>query len=147
PFDSLSPEKKHQVAKEMNKIIPLERLAEEINSGKINATELAFAVDGQISGVQHGRPTEDLSTMEKIMRGLKKTFSPFKSREDMRAEEIAAVAKVGHSSHAHHSHPADQPRTRTHVERLGRGKQEAGMAFVERLEQQSAEPGATVRTT
>lgn len=152
-FERMSSEEKKQVAREMNELIPLERLAEEINSGKVNATELAFAVDGQISGVQRGRPKEELTIAEKFMRGLKQAFSPLKEREDLsrqqaRSDEIAMVAR-GHENvkHTGHSHPADEARTRTHVERLGRGKQDGNIAFVERLEQQSAEAGATVRTT
>ncbi len=46
---------KQKAADEIGKLVPLEQLTADINSGKVNVTELAFAVEGQISGVEHER--------------------------------------------------------------------------------------------
>lgn len=57
-FDKLTVEDKQRATHELERLVPVARLAQEINEGKINVTELAFAVEGEISGVHHAASME-----------------------------------------------------------------------------------------
>jgi hypothetical protein len=50
-FDKLKPVDKLQLADSFGKQLPIAEFTDAINQGKIRSTELAFAVDGKISGV------------------------------------------------------------------------------------------------
>lgn len=52
-FDNLALAVKQQATEELSRIVPVDQLVTDINSGKINVSELAFAVEGKISGVEH----------------------------------------------------------------------------------------------
>lgn len=131
PYDKLPQEKKQKVVAELSKFIPLEKMTQDINAGIINSTELAFAVDGQISGVQFGRPTEQKNAVEKFIDGCKKAFSPFK-QQDVSGADIAAAAKAHeHKRHEEHANGQGQGK--------GRDPRQAKMTHVERLEVTSAQ--------
>ncbi len=135
-FDSLSPDVKNKAAYDIGKLIPLEKLANDINLGKINVTELAFAVDGQTSGVENGRPPEGKKgLMQTMFDSVKNTF-----------KVKATVSHNGHQDRINalaqtetvHTHSEEQQQTGGHVQRLGRGAS-VEMAHVDRLEQKRAE--------
>ncbi len=52
PYDQLGPAQKHAVTGQLEERIPLQALADGINSGAMKTTELAFVVSGQSSGVR-----------------------------------------------------------------------------------------------
>ena len=133
-FDALSPDKKAIAAMEMGKLIPLDKLATDINTGKINVTELAFAVEGQMSGVQNGRPVEEekKGIINALFTGVKNTFVKTNSQPDPTQQRISAIAAETSTMNLG---PPEQSKA-THLERLGRKPVGAELAYVERLDQQ-----------
>lgn len=134
PFDQLSPEKKHIVAKDLNKIIPLERLANDINSGKINATELAFSVEGQLSGVQFGVPEAKPGMVEKFVDGCKKAFTFSKAKEES-VPALGAVARH-YDQNVMNQHTNGKP-GHSHVKARGLKPKDPEKGYVEIVETQS----------
>jgi hypothetical protein len=131
-FDALSPDQKSLVAVEMAKLIPLDKIATDINSDKVNVTELAFAVEGQISGVQNGRPVEEKTGLvNALFTGIKNTFRVKTTIErDPTHERISAIAS---ETTTMTTRPEGMG---NHVQRLGRAPLSADLAHVERIDQQ-----------
>ena len=67
-FDDLKPADKQKAAQELNALIPLDALTIDINSGKRNVAELAFAVQGDISGVDHHEGKCDNDTKKGFLK-------------------------------------------------------------------------------
>lgn len=57
-YDDLALADKVAVAQQLSALIPIETITQNINAGVTNASELAFTVEGQISGVLPKRPEE-----------------------------------------------------------------------------------------
>lgn len=62
-YDKLGTAVKHHVADELEHFLPLSKMAASLNSGRISATELAFTVEGQVSGVLPKAPSAIKPTM------------------------------------------------------------------------------------
>jgi len=134
PFDKLDLESKQRVADEIEKLIPLERLTSDINSGKINATELAFAVDGQISGVEHNGPApKKYGMLGAMWTGMRSAFH-FKSHPHVEVGAVAVQSPEANVAMAY----AEEKSGKSFVERLGRSKTDPAMGYVKQLEQQAA---------
>ena len=110
-FDDLSVADKQKATKEINNFIPLDRMTLDINSGKVNAPELAFAAQGQISGVNH------------------ETFTPEKAKSDLLGSMWSALG-FHHEQHHDVSVAAEE----SFVTRLGLAENNVKMSHVEQLE-------------
>jgi hypothetical protein len=128
-FDELSVQDKQKAAGELNQYLPLDKLAIEISSGKVNATELAFAVEGEASGVNHekfapepAKPGLLVSMVKGLgsMLGFRRHHDDHPQHDhDARVQAVAHVTAVAAAQqqrmpekHAHQGH------TMTHVEHL-----------------------------
>lgn len=130
-YENLSEEKKHKVAQQMNEVLPLERIAHSVNAGGIKATEIAFLVDQQPSGIEHHHAQEK-SGMGKVVEHCKKMFTPNKHKE-----EGADVAAAARHYDAHNARAITGENQHDHAA-LAMSK-EPKMAFVERLERSKAD--------
>ena len=87
-FDDLTLADKQQATNILGRFMPIDRLVLDINSGKVNVSELAFAVEGQISGVNHD------------------TFIPEKPKLGLLGVMLAGVGNMlglhSHKKHHHH---------------------------------------------
>lgn len=139
-FDSLPPQKKTQVASELNKILPLDKMALDINTRKVNVTELAFCVQGEISGIQHGRPEDEPEKgfFGSIIDGLKNAIG-IKSHKPMETtyDRISALANAESTTTRS---KADKNGTHSHVKSRGLEARNTDMTNVERLDQRGELP-------
>jgi hypothetical protein len=141
PFDELVLSEKQRAVAEIGQLIPLERITSDINRGKVNVSELAFAVDGQISGVRHAgekhakKPGLFQGMYTKVRQAL--SFSP---NPDVKVIGMAMHSKHSASAVAYAETSASGP---SHVDRLGRQKFDKSAGYVkliEQLDQQSNAP-------
>jgi hypothetical protein len=142
-FDKLSLEEKQRATQNLSKLIPLDKLTNDINSGKVNVTELAFAVEGQISGVGNGRDAlapKQSGLFSSMWAGIKNTVGIKSSPANVGAgASVQASASSAVLVDAGNERPA-----RGFVERLGRSKREQTLSHVDQLERARAEQ-ATVQ--
>ena len=139
-YDNLSLDDKKRATTELNKIIPLDKLTLEINSGKTNVTELAFAVQGEISGVDHERfvprdkPRGFFGSMFASvgrMLGLTSDATPDHADTSLVARAASMAVKT-----YEYSNPAP---AKPHVQQLGLSKIDAKLTHVEKHDLRSAE--------
>lgn len=145
-FDKLPLSLREQVTKDLSKLIPLEQLANDINSGRVNAAELAFAVEGEISGVNHplGQAPKKEGMLVKAVSKLKELFrKKAKDGEVQAKEETPPLPSF--TVPVNTVYQQEEPPVRSFVERLGRGPVDQNMGHVERLEQQQPGSLATER--
>ena len=138
-FDDLDLPLKQRATQEVNQIIPLDRLTLDINAGKINVTELAFSVEGQVSGVYHDGHEQH----QERQSGLRRFFSAIgarihHSKVGHAAEHMATVVLAPPDNDITPVIKEESP-TRSFVERLGLSKKEE-MRYTDRV-QQSREQG------
>lgn len=143
-FDALPPEKKQQAVQELGRLIPLEQMAADINSGRVNVAELAFAADGQMSGIQLGRPVEEpkKGLMASLTAGIRRTFSARAVVTENRDDGHSRIAAIAQAEATATLTPPDHAARASHVQRLGREARPADMAYLDRLEKQRAEQAA-----
>jgi len=129
-FEKLDLAAKQKATEELSKIVPLNQLTDDINSGKVNVGELAFAVEGKISGVEHkeGAPRYEKRGMWAKIRGAL-SFKPHPKVEvvsvSVQSPEAVAVAYA-------------EEKSGSFVKRLGLTKTDVSLGYVERLDQQAA---------
>jgi hypothetical protein len=129
-FDDLAVADKQRAAQDLNQMIPLDKMTLDINSGRINVMELAFAVEGQQSGF-----TRDGSEAEDKKRGLRGALKKAGEKiEDSKAGHVATAMltpdQVVTPVRAELETPIEKM---TH--KLGLTKSDQGKSHVERLEQ------------
>lgn len=144
-FDELSAGDKQRAAAQLNQIIPLEKLTLDINVGRIDSSELAFAVEGKSSGVQH-----DPAHMEEERKGgirgvlddvgVKLNQSPVGQ-----AVEKLAVRQLSKGEFVTPVEGRQEQHHMSFVERLGRGKRQPVQSYAEHIEQSRAEPSAALQ--
>lgn len=140
-YDNLSHDDKKLAVAEFGKFIPLDKITDGINLGKINVTELAFSVEGDISGVENGRPVaeEKKGLIKGLMTTLAKPFSRASAeasvRVDSRQLEINAIAQATSVQASQAVESDKRSAAKPFVERLGLAKRDQSMSHVERLEQ------------
>lgn len=141
-YDDLTIDDKHHAVQELNQHLPLEQLTQGINSGRINPTELAFAVEGKESGVDHLlKPVEEkkgfLALIWEKVTGRGGAETAAASQEYvMPLTNIAAQAVVMH----------EKSETRKgFVEKLGLSRKDTSLGHVERVDQnrETSVPGIT----
>lgn len=134
PFDKLVYADKHAIAEHVGEMVNLQQITENINHGRLNATELAFTVEGQVSGVglKEGQNREKRG----VLLAMKEKFHRVIERWNEPHQPAPALATVAHS--APHSMPevySNDPQAVSHVARLGRPRHNAELGHVQRLEQ------------
>ena len=137
-YDDLDLAGKQQVTKELAGHLPLDKLTIEINSGKVNVSELAFAVEGQKSGVNHEKFIPEApkpGLMMSMFKGMGHMLG-FKSHTHDHDHEMSVKAIAGATAVAvsHHSHApaekgfaAERAPHKTHVEHLEQTRSDAAM--------------------
>lgn len=138
-FDGLDAEKRMQATRELSKVIPLEKLANDINSGSVNVTELAFAVEGQISGIQYGRPAkeEKRGIITAIFKSIKSTLGFSRSEEhDANHDRISTLAKAETITE---TITENDPRHSNHAKQLGLKPRDPNMTRAETITQNRAD--------
>jgi|GEM_PF-1569210 len=137
-YDDLSLDDKKQVVQELSQHLPLERLTLEINSGKVNPTELAFAVEGQESGVDH---LINPAAQEK--RGLlsvmwEKVSNKAKGKPAFDAHEyVTPLTGMAQQALTVYENEKSQP---NFVDRLGLAKKDPSLGHAQRVDQGRNEP-------
>ena len=134
-FDDLALADKQRAVQQINQMIPLDAIAIDINSGRINATEIAFMAQGQSSGVRHS----GTEITEEQKHGLKKFFSNVgqkinHSKIGHGIERVAASALAPDQMITPVTEVNESP-VKPFVERLGLSRKDRGMSHVERVEQ------------
>jgi len=135
-FNALPLADKQQAAEDLGKLMPLTRLAEEINRGTINVTELAFTASGQLSGVAPKAPSEPVKkkpgAIVAMLGKLRHFLHPHKQPEavaqaavSVSPEAPAAIAVV---------YEEERP-GRSFVKQLGLVQMDEAMTQLERLQQ------------
>ncbi len=71
PYDQLSVQEKQAVVEALEQHIPIAKIAENLNSGRVKISELAFAVEGKVSGVAPDSVKEPLSLVGKARSALR----------------------------------------------------------------------------
>ena len=136
-YDKLHAADKVALATEIGNKLDITKLTDAINQGQIKATELAFTVDGDISGVlpQHAH-IQKISLLNSIRQRLHQVGDNLMGKDTQVGykESAPAVSVVGAEAR-----PAEQVMivpekpTKSFVERTGRTPMRAGMSHVERL--------------
>ncbi|MBY0406932.1 MAG: hypothetical protein K2Q01_04520, partial [Rickettsiales bacterium] len=77
-YDELTEAQQAAVTKELSKQLPLEKLVNDVNSGRVNVTEIAFSVEGQMSGVDHTLSTQapKKGLLTSLVKGIQNTIRP-----------------------------------------------------------------------
>lgn len=127
PLERLPLAKKDQAVQEIGKLVPLRELTDNINSGQYKAAELAFAVEGQVSGANHQRTVERVGLLEGMIQSM---------RNMGRARHNAVDTQALHES------PTVSEPKHSFVERLGLAKAHTHLGHVEQLNQERT--GTTV---
>ncbi len=125
-YDELSVAKRQHIAADIGRMIKIDQITDAINHGKMDATELAFTVEGQASGFDPNQ----------ISMPIKKGF--FTRIKDAilgrtQEEKVPAVTLPAMP------HYADAPSQPSFVKKLGMTKAATNLGHVERLEQSRAE--------
>lgn len=150
-FSELSQHERQQVVQDINKTVALARMTDDINNGKYNVGELAFAVEGNASGYMpdlQERPKSWLNNMASKLRGMFNYKNPEIPAAETTTSEVSAaqaatsanVAKADAPEAAPSAwHPANDHAVsgkQSHTERVAAGrKKESSLGHVERLEQ------------
>lgn len=71
PYDQLSVQEKQAVVEALEQHIPIVKIAENLNAGRVKVSELAFAVEGKVSGVVPNSVKEPLSLVGKARSALR----------------------------------------------------------------------------
>jgi hypothetical protein len=122
-FDDLDVPAKLQITENVGKRIHIDELTHCINHGKINATELAFAVEGQSSGVPPKTGDTHPGLLNNVKHRLHHLVDHVKNRRQLPPENGEVVEYV------------NEPAKKSFVERLGLTRAHTGVGHVERLEQ------------
>jgi hypothetical protein len=127
-FDDLSVDDKKKATQELNNFIPLDKLTLEINAGKVNVSELAFAVEGQISGVNHEKFIPDAPKPGLVMSMISGVghMLGIKTKHEHEKDHEFTVKAIAHATssvlHGHGNHQANATAKvdahKTHVEHL-----------------------------
>lgn len=138
-FDELDVAQKQQAAAALGPVFKVEQIADAINQGVLNTTELAFTVQGDWSGVMPKAPVEKPGKLAGVVGKIKAMFSS-KTQAQLEVVELPAHAQEIIVVSA----PAQEAPQKTFVERLGLAKSETSLGHVERL-QQAAESATAQR--
>lgn len=141
-YDALNIEAKRQVAQELSQYVPLDKLTMEINAGKVNVTELAFAVEGEASGVNHL-----VKPVEPEKRGLLgQLWDKMTGKVSARAEAYAeayVTPLTGMAAQTVVMQYNEAPE-KSFVEKLGKSRKDTSLSHVERLENTRNEPTVAI---
>jgi hypothetical protein len=132
-FDKLDVAHKLRITENIGKLVHIDELTDSLNLGHIRVAELAFAAEGQASGV---KPT----TQDAHKTGL---ISTIKGKlHDLVRRAAHHGGELHHQPQEAMVYDAPEEPRRSFTERLGVAKAHTGMGHVERLEQSRGElPG------
>lgn len=143
-YDRLHLTEKREMAEMIGQLIGLDRLTAGINSGQINATELAFASEGRVSGVLPKPPEKEErpGVIRVIAAKCRRALQHFRAHPGQAQEENVIAACVPEATlEVEHEAPK-----RGFTERLGLTRADTSLGYVERLEQsRGAEAAITQR--
>lgn len=147
-YEALALADKVNVAENLAKILPIDTITANINSGVTSASELAFTVEGQMSGVLPKAPEkrEHRSMLESfkhkcqhIAAKVGQIFTPKQEEQAMPIPHLMEPLEkremwLDTNSHGN-LHLSEQPAQSqpSHVERVGRGKSEQQGSHAERI--------------
>jgi len=142
-YEKLSLADKVNVAEQLSALLPIDTITANINAGTTNASELAFTVDGQVSGVLPKAPEKNESRSmidafkHKCQHMANKVGAIFRPEK---ADDIASMNMQSDSAkHAPNQHQYLADHTRTdHAARVGRAPPEMSASQVDRLAQARA---------
>jgi len=140
-FDDLDLATKQRATNDINQMIPLDRLTQDINAGRVHATELAFAVHGQASGVYHadGDREEHRHGIKKFLHNVGEKINHSKLGNE--AEHIAASHLAPDQFVT--SAAMEQAPQKGFVERLKLAKKSRDGSYAEHIEQSRNEQGVS----
>jgi hypothetical protein len=141
-YDELTIEDKQKAAVELGKLIPLDNLADAVNTGKINVTELAFTVEGQMSGVEikpgsDEMPRQKASIIDALLSKIRSAMGRGEEPAVIEVVEVPGAGPAGESATVAvaYSNPPSN-----FVERMGLAPVEPALGHVKQLEQRGREP-------
>src|SRR5262249_4957383 len=133
-FDELSLVDQQRATVEMSKYLPLVQITNDINAGKMSVSELAFAVDGQASGVKHAKPVKlkQRNIFQRMWDVVADRFWPQAEITGMTLSSEESMSALTYTEH--------KSGGRSFVQRLGRTKIDTSLSYVKQLEQQPNTP-------
>jgi hypothetical protein len=95
PFEKLSLATRQDITAQLAPVLQLDRLVTDINEGRMNATELAFTVEGQASGVQlrHAPELPEKPTFGNLVRESFSKIAGHFRKPQLRPETPVPAAK------------------------------------------------------
>lgn len=139
-YEKLTLPERQRVASEISKQVPLAEMTANINSGKYDIGELAFAVEGQASGYN---PAAEQKPQGWLAGVTSKLRSMFKNTQTQTEPPQQAVAEQSPDAAYRQAawHPAnEQSGKASFTERYAGGRNKVALGHVERLEQSRNEP-------
>jgi len=157
-YDKLRNADKRMVAEELAHVIPLDRIAADINNGILRPTELVFMAEGQQSGVQPGDPFQNAvkgkgRILPQFMRSWGDRFGALRSwaassvkgqtdGQPMTTEALVTEAmQSSDTARVLLAEQMEQEARSSFVDRLGLAARAKGLSQVERLQARSDEAG------
>jgi len=132
-FDELSIIAKQSATEYLSQHLPLDQLKDAINKGTHNPTELAFSVQGDISGVVHA-PTQVAPKKPHIIGIMLNKIRHAVRRPQLVHIEEQVISDNGQAAASVVAYQDEIP-TRSFVKQLGLTPMEAGMTQLQRLQQ------------
>ncbi|MDE3059404.1 MAG: hypothetical protein KGJ06_00145 [Pseudomonadota bacterium] len=132
-FDKLNLADRQKATMRLAEILPLAQLTQDINSGKVNVTELAFAVEGQASGINnHLNPQpQKQGFVRAALNKLRRVSGRPEITPGMQAAEaIQSAQAIAQPILQEQGRPAH-----SFVQQLGLKPREAGLTHVQQLSQ------------
>jgi hypothetical protein len=91
-FDKLSSQEKQSVVEAVDQHIPITKIAENLNAGRVKVSELAFAVEGKVSGVAPSSVKDPLSLVGKARFALRGVGERLQRVKHHHVETVASTA-------------------------------------------------------
>ena len=135
-FDDLDVATKKRATADLNRLIPLDKITLDINAGKLNVTELAFAVEGKSSGVHHDGSERHEEHRHRLGNFLKCMQTKIDHTKVGHNVERVAESAMGAGDDVTQVVQQEPITMRPFAEKLGLAKKGS---HVERLEQSRAE--------
>ena len=138
PYDKLVLADKVRVAEELQHLLPIDEIAKNITLGVTNASELAFTVDGQASGVAPKLPerTEKESLLQSFSHKCKQMAHSithmFERKHDYEPVVIAQPPAIKTRIPISFDQLEEPAPSRSFVERVG-GKHDTSMGYAKRV--------------
>ncbi len=133
PFENMTHEERQRVVEDINQVVPLAQLTQDIQSGKYDVGELAFAVEGKTSGHKHEEQSKPHGWMDHVATNMKAMFD-FKSKA-----KKAEPKKATYTHDENAWHPAHDQKDKASFQERYAPNRRPSLGSVERLEQARAE--------